>query len=139
MIMGCYGIGIGRTVAAAIEQNHDERGIIWPMPLAPFHVALLSLKADDPATMEVSGRLHDALMAAGWEVLWDDREERPGVKFMDADLLGLPLRLTVGPRSLKEGKVEAKVRAGGAESSFPLAEAPEAADRLLRSLAAPSG
>jgi prolyl-tRNA synthetase len=135
-IMGCYGIGVGRTVAAAVEQNHDQKGIIWPVALAPFPVTILSLKIDDPATMEVSERLARELEASGWEVLWDERDERPGVKFADAELTGVPLRVTVGPRSLKEGKVEAKVRRTGAEHSFPLAEAPAALHRLLTELAA---
>ncbi len=136
VIMGCYGIGIGRTVAAAIEQNHDEKGIIWPVALAPFQAAVLSLKTDDAASMEVSERLCRELEGRGWDVLWDDRDERPGVKFTDAELIGIPLRVTVGPRSLKEGKVEAKVRRTGEERSFPLSEAPDALHRLLTELAA---
>jgi len=107
MIMGCYGLGIGRTVAAAIEQNHDDDGIIWPRPLAPFEVLLLELnpKGDDAVRQETE-RIYAALQDKGVDVLYDDRSERPGVKFNDADLLGVPVRIVVGARGLKEGKVE---------------------------------
>ncbi len=131
-IMGCYGIGIGRTVAASIEQNHDEHGIIWPPALAPFHAVLLTLKTDDAKVMEVSAHLYAVLREKGWDVLWDDRDERPGVKFMDADLIGMPLRVTVGPRALKEGRVETKIRKTGEEKAFNVGDAPDAIDRLLR-------
>jgi prolyl-tRNA synthetase len=111
MIMGCYGLGIGRTVAAAIEQNHDDDGIIWPRPLAPFEVLLLELnpKGDDEVTAEAE-RIYAALREKGADVLYDDRNERPGVKFNDADLLGVPVRIVVGARGLKEGKVELSLR-----------------------------
>ncbi|HSL84239.1 MAG TPA: proline--tRNA ligase [Thermoanaerobaculia bacterium] len=107
MIMGCYGLGIGRTVAAAIEQNFDEAGIVWPRPLAPFEVLVLELnpKGEAEVTAEAE-RLHDELLERGVDVLWDDRDERPGVKFNDADLLGVPVRIVVGARGLAEGKVE---------------------------------
>ena len=111
IFMGCYGIGIGRTVAAAIEQNHDANGIVWPLPLAPFHCSVVVLNAQkDPAAMELAQQLHDQLEAAGVEVLLDDRDERPGFKFKDHDLIGIPLRIVVGGKSLAEGKVEYKVR-----------------------------
>ncbi len=111
MIMGCYGLGIGRTVAAAIEQNHDDSGIIWPLPLAPFHVLVISLNAaKDDAVRAAADQLYDRLVSAGVEVLYDDRDERPGVKFNDADLIGLPIRLVVGAKSLAEGKVELSLR-----------------------------
>ena len=110
MTMGCYGIGIGRTAAAAIEQNFDKDGIIWPLPIAPFSVALLCLDVADPECMAEASRIHAGLESRGMEVLFDDREERPGVKFKDADLIGLPLRVTVGSRSLKEGSIEVKWR-----------------------------
>jgi prolyl-tRNA synthetase len=112
MVMGCYGIGVNRIVAAAIESHHDEDGIIWPMSLAPFHVEVLALDVQDSTVMEVAERLHGDLEAAGAEVLLDDRPIRPGPKFMDADLIGLPLRVTVGKRSLQEGVVELKRREG---------------------------
>ncbi len=123
IVMGCYGIGVGRTMAAAIEQNNDENGIVWPVPIAPWEVVLLPLQVKDQETMETVKGIARALDAAGIEVLVDDRDERPGVKFKDADLLGIPLRLTVGARGLKEGVAEVKERAGGVEHRVPLAEA----------------
>ncbi|HSA62539.1 MAG TPA: proline--tRNA ligase [Nitrospiraceae bacterium] len=114
-IMGCYGIGIGRTAAAAIEQNHDEKGIIWPFPIAPFQVHLLPVSQSDK-TADATARLYDDLLAAGFEVLWDDREERAGVKFNDADLIGAPFQVVVGDKGLADGVVEVKVRKSGAKS-----------------------
>ena len=105
-----YGLGIGRTVAAAIEQGHDQDGIIWPRPLAPFEVLLIAL---DPRKDEVAGaadKLYGELSERGIEVLYDDRKERPGVKFKDADLIGIPLRVVIGQRGLAEGKVEMSLR-----------------------------
>ena len=113
LVMGCYGIGVSRTMAAAIEQHHDEHGIIWPVPLAPFHVALLTLSVKDASLMEASERLYQALLDQGVEVLWDEREERPGVKFKDADLIGLPWQVIVGKLFQKKGRVEVKDRARG--------------------------
>jgi prolyl-tRNA synthetase len=105
--MGCYGIGITRIVAAAIEQNHDERGIVWPDPLAPFRVAIAPIGMDrSDAVRTLANRLHDELQAAGIDVLLDDRGERPGVMFADLELIGIPHRITVGERGLKEGKIE---------------------------------
>jgi prolyl-tRNA synthetase len=112
MIMGCYGIGVTRIAAAAIEQHHDKDGISWPVPLAPFEVHLLSLQANDPQVTELCDRLYRELGAAGVEVLYDDRDERPGVKFKDADLIGIPYRLAVGKKGLAEGVVELKPRRG---------------------------
>jgi len=109
-VMGCYGLGIGRTVAAAIEQNHDQNGIVWPLPLAPFEVLLVSLNAKDEAVRQAADELFDALAARGVEVLYDDRDERPGVKFNDADLIGIPIRLVVGGKSLAQGQVELSQR-----------------------------
>jgi prolyl-tRNA synthetase len=114
-IMGCYGIGVGRTAAAAIEQNHDDKGIIWPLPIAPFHVHLLpvsqSVKTTDAAT-----RLYADLLAEGFEVLWDDRDDRAGVKFNDADLVGAPFQIVIGDKGLGDGIVEVKVRRNGVKS-----------------------
>jgi prolyl-tRNA synthetase len=111
MEMGCYGIGITRVVAAAIEQNFDERGIIWPAPLAPFTVAIAPIAFDrNEAVAQPQLALHDELTAAGFEVLLDDRGERPGVMFADLELIGIPHRITVGERGLKEGKVEYQSR-----------------------------
>jgi prolyl-tRNA synthetase len=110
MIMGCYGLGIGRTVAAAIEQNHDADGIIWPRPLAPFEALLAALNPDDAEVTRVAEELYAGLRDQGVDVLYDDRDERPGVKFKDADLIGIPVRLVVGAKSLKDGKVEVSLR-----------------------------
>jgi prolyl-tRNA synthetase len=120
LVMGCYGIGVGRTVAAAIEQNHDENGIIFPWSLAPFKVVLLNL---DPKSAEVSGvceNLYRELGQRGVAVLYDERNERPGVKFKDADLLGIPLRLTLGRKGFKRGILEARSRDGARNLELPL-------------------
>jgi len=113
MVMGCYGIGVSRTAAAAIEQNHDENGIRWPYPLAPFHLHLISLNLTDAEVKRVSEDLYQKMQSCGLEVLWDDREESPGVKFKDSDLIGIPFRVVVGAKGLKEGVVEVKSRATG--------------------------
>ena len=113
MIMGCYGIGIGRTVAACIEQNYDEYGIIWPMPLAPFQVIITPVNIKDEKLASAAERLYEALKDQGVEALLDDRDERAGVKFNDADLIGIPLRATIGPKRLAEGKLELRIRKGG--------------------------
>ena len=110
MIMGCYGIGVTRIAAAAIEQNHDKDGIVWPVAIAPFEVALVSLQVGDSQVTQVAERLNDELEQAGIEVLYDDRDERPGVKFKDADLIGLPYRIAVGKKGVAEGVVELKAR-----------------------------
>jgi prolyl-tRNA synthetase len=112
--MGCYGIGVTRVVAAAIEQNHDARGIVWPAPLAPFAVAIAPVGYDrNEAVRALADRLHDALETQGVEVLLDDRGERPGVRFADLELIGIPHRVTIGERGLKEGKVEYQARRDG--------------------------
>jgi prolyl-tRNA synthetase len=123
MIMGCYGLGIGRTVAAAIEQNHDQDGIVWPRPLAPFEVLLTALNPEDPEVRRVAEELYGQLLERGAEVLFDDRDERPGVKFKDADLIGIPVRLTVGAKSLAGGKVEVSLRRDREKHLVPPAEA----------------
>jgi prolyl-tRNA synthetase len=109
IVMGCYGMGVGRLLACVIEANHDEKGIIWPMTVAPYHVYLLAL-GNSPNTRQAADSLYDALLAQGTEVLYDDRDESAGVKFNDADLLGMPLRVTVSERSLKQGGAELKLR-----------------------------
>jgi len=109
-IMGCYGIGIGRTAAAAIEQNHDKDGIIWPMPLAPFHVHIVPVNVNDRTVMDVAEDIYNKLERAGISVLMDDRDERAGMKFKDADLIGVPIRLTIGSKNLEKGIVEMKLR-----------------------------
>ncbi len=124
VLMGCYGIGVTRVVAAAIEQNHDERGIIWPEPLAPFQVVLVSLGAHKAtAVRETAERLYIELTAAGIEVLYDDRDARPGVKFADAELLGIPHRLVVAERGLAAGRLEYRHRRDSESVEFPADEA----------------
>jgi prolyl-tRNA synthetase len=110
MVMGCYGIGVGRTVAAAIEQGHDENGIVLPMAVAPFEVNVLPVNNSHAESMELAGSTYRALLDKDIDVVMDDRDERPGVKFKDCDLIGIPLRVTIGERNLKEGYVEFKLR-----------------------------
>lgn len=120
MIMGCYGIGIGRTVAAGIEQNHDEDGIIWPLPLAPYHVIITPVNVKDEKVMNAAENLYNSMLADNIEVIFDDRDERAGVKFKDADLIGIPLRVTVGMKNLEKGNVELKTRKTGENKLYPL-------------------
>jgi len=123
MVMGCYGIGISRTMQAVIEQSHDADGIVWPWNCAPFQVLICVLDPQLPEAMDLARRLGAAAESAGADVLIDDRAERPGVKFKDADLIGLPLRLTIGGKGLKEGVIELKWRAAKEVVKVPLAEA----------------
>jgi prolyl-tRNA synthetase len=123
IVMGCYGIGVGRTVAAAIEQNHDENGIIFPIPIAPFQVVILPLQMHEPEVVEVSEKIYKQLSKSGLDVLLDDRDLRAGVKFNDADLLGTPVRVTVGMRNLKNSEVEMKLRTEKESSRVPLQDA----------------
>ncbi len=126
LLMGCYGIGVTRIVAAAIEQNHDDRGIIWPDPIAPFHVVLVPLNQQkSPRVREVADRLYAELTAAGIEVLYDDRDARPGVKFADAELLGIPHRIVVADRGLEAGKLEYRHRRATQSEDFPATDALE--------------
>lgn len=122
IFMGCYGIGIGRTVAAAIEQNHDENGIIFPLPIAPFHCSVVAVNTKDAGVMAAAEEIYFCLEKLGIEVLFDDRDERPGIKFKDNDLIGIPLRIVVGSKGLAEGNVELKIRSTGEVKSVPLAE-----------------
>jgi prolyl-tRNA synthetase len=124
IFMGCYGIGIGRTVAASIEQNHDENGIIFPIPLAPFHCSVVALNpAKEKGVLAEAEEIYFKLEKLGLEVLFDDRDERPGVKFKDNDLIGIPLRIVVGSKGLAEGKVELKNRKTGLMQLLPIEEA----------------
>ncbi|MCI5147886.1 MAG: proline--tRNA ligase, partial [Candidatus Electrothrix sp. MAN1_4] len=123
MVMGCYGIGISRVVAAAIEQNHDDNGIIFPLPLAPFQVIILNLGIKNDETCAAAEKLYQNLRDAGLDVLLDDRDERPGSKFKDADLIGIPYRITVGKTWEKERKVEVRTRRDGTTSLLPYDEA----------------
>ena len=122
MVMGCYGIGITRIAAAAIEQNHDKGGIIWPMSIAPYEVEVLPLQMKDKDVVAEGDRIYKELQERGIEVIIDDRKERPGGKFKDADLVGVPLRIAIGKRSLKEGNVEVKWRKDGDAEMMPAAE-----------------
>jgi prolyl-tRNA synthetase len=127
LVMGCYGIGVSRLVATAVEQHHDEGGIRWPMSIAPYHVHLCTL-GKDPPLLEAAGKLYKELLSKGVEVLWDDRDERPGVKFKDADLIGIPLRVTFGGKSFAAGNVEWKPRTEADPKKaqmLPLADAPQ--------------
>jgi prolyl-tRNA synthetase len=110
---GSYGIGVSRLVGAIIEASHDDNGIIWPEPVAPFKVGLINLKVGDGGCDAACESLYASLRAAGVEVLYSDREESPGAKFAEMDLIGLPWQVVVGPRGLKSGVVELKARAGG--------------------------
>jgi prolyl-tRNA synthetase len=136
-VMGTYGIGVGRTMAAAVEQHHDADGIVWPLALAPFEIELVSLNASDEATRATADALYEALEAAGLETMYDDRDERPGVKFKDADLLGFPIRVNVGGRALKEGNVELVTRRDKKVRLVPKDGALEAIRALREELAAP--
>jgi prolyl-tRNA synthetase len=122
MIMGCYGIGIGRTVAAGIEQNHDENGIVWPMPLAPYHVIVTPVNVNEKDVMDATEYLYNSMLAEDIEVIFDDRDERAGVKFKDADLIGIPLRIVVGRKNLVQGNVELKIRKTGENKLYSLEE-----------------
>jgi prolyl-tRNA synthetase len=136
MVMGCYGIGISRTLQAVIEQCHDADGVIWPWTVAPWQVLVVNLDPQDPAAADVARRLAVAAEQAGADALVDDRAERPGVKFKDADLVGIPLRLTVGGRGLKEGIVELKWRTEREVRKVPLAEAEVVVSQTVRDAAA---
>jgi prolyl-tRNA synthetase len=129
IVMGSYGIGLARIAAAAVEQRHDERGIIWPKAIAPFDVHLVQVQTKDPTQSEVAAALHDRLSAGGLEVLWDERDERPGFKFADAELIGCPVRVTVGKKAA-EGVVEVEPRQNGARVEMPVGECPAYVRRL---------
>ena len=130
--MGCYGIGVSRILAAAIEQNHDERGIVFPAPIAPYQAHLVGLNMADDAVAEAAGQLYDRLWAAGIETLFDDREDAAaGVKFNDADLIGLPVRLVVSPRNLRQSAVEMRGRTAEEAEMVALEDVVEAVRGLL--------
>ena len=134
VVMGTYGIGVGRTMSSAVEQHHDNDGIVWPLALAPFEIVLVSLNPSDEAVRREADALYDALVAAGLDVFYDDRDERPGVKFKDADLIGFPIRVNVGGRALKEGNVEVVTRRDKAARAVPKGEALEAVKKLRAEL-----
>lgn len=119
LIMGCYGIGVTRTMAASVEQNYDEHGIIWPVAIAPYHVIVVPVSTKDQAQMELALKLYNSLIDSGVETLIDDRAERAGVKFKDADLIGYPIRITVGSKTLESGLLEIKQRSNGETELVP--------------------
>jgi prolyl-tRNA synthetase len=120
--MGCYGIGVGRTAAAAIEQNHDEKGIVWPLPLSPFQVVILPVNFSVDNVRLAAETTYKKLWELGVETLLDDRSDRLGVKFKDAELLGIPLQIIIGPKNLDEGKVEIKLRKTGKSQLISFSE-----------------
>lgn len=120
MVMGCYGVGVSRTMAAAIEQNYDDNGIIWPIEIAPYHVLVVPVNTKDEASAAKAEEIYMQLKKVGLETVIDDRNERPGVKFKDADLIGYPLRVVVGPKTLTEGNLEVKIRKTGEIRYLPL-------------------
>ncbi|RLW70984.1 MAG: hypothetical protein B6D68_00135 [spirochete symbiont of Stewartia floridana] len=121
--MGCYGIGVGRTMAAAIEQNHDDNGMKWPIPIAPWEVVILPLHLNDGAVAAAAETIYAELCKAKIDVVVDDRDERPGFKFKDADLIGYPLQVVLGSKSVSNGKAELKYRQTGERAEIPLSEA----------------
>jgi len=123
MIMGCYGIGVGRSMAAVIEQSHDDYGPIWPISIAPYHVHICALNLNEPAVREAAEGLAKSLSAQGVEVLYDDRNEKAGSAFNDADLIGIPYRLVISPKNLATGCIELKTRDKSLNEQVPLAEA----------------
>jgi prolyl-tRNA synthetase len=129
--MGCYGIGISRMMAAAVEQNHDANGIIWPISIAPFQVLILPINYKDEKLRAAADKLYRDLQQRGVDVLLDERDERPGVKFKDADLIGIPLRVTIGAKSLEKGCIELRTRRQGKTDEIPLAEAVQKIRNLI--------
>lgn len=131
LIMGCYGIGVSRIVAAAIEQSHDENGIIWYKTISPFHVVMLPLDVENSNVKNAATQIYETLVRNSFEVLLDDRDERAGVKFKDADLLGIPLKVIISTRGLNEGNVEVKVRKDGTVYKVEFAEAAKKIEEIF--------
>ena len=134
MIMGCYGIGVGRTAAAAIEQNNDERGIIWPRNLAPFQVIVIPVNYSNSDLKNACDTMYNRLQEAGIETLLDDRSDRLGVKLKDADLMGIPLQIIIGPKNLSAGQVEIKVRKTNESDLHPYPQVIEDIPNILKDL-----
>jgi prolyl-tRNA synthetase len=128
--MGCYGIGVSRLVATIIEQNHDPAGIVWPSEVSPYKLVVLPLDITDPKIMEFASGVYRDMKASGIEVLFDDRDERAGVKFKDADLIGVPLQVIVGKESVKKNTIELKVRKDNSKT----VDTPEAVVRRVKGL-----
>jgi len=137
--MGCYGIGINRIMASAVEVSHDDNGIVWPIGIAPFEVIVTCVNCDDERVVAESERIYRDLQAAGIEVLLDDRDLRGGVKFKDADLIGIPVRVTVGSKSVAEGQVEVKLRREAQTQKVLLADATAKVADLVRMLKEEAG
>jgi prolyl-tRNA synthetase len=129
MVMGSYGIGVGRSMAAVVEIHHDDKGIVWPVSVAPFEVVITVLRPDQDAPRDAGEQLYRELRQQGIDVILDDRNERPGVKFSDAELVGIPYRVTVGPRGLEHAEVELKARDGSCDESVAV---DAIADRLVK-------
>ncbi len=138
-VMGCYGIGVGRLLAAVVERWHDDKGILWPMAVAPYHVHLCTLNPDREGVLAAGEQLYESLRTAGIEVLYDDRAASPGVKFNDADLIGIPVRLTVSPRTLGSGSVEVKRRNERESNLVPLERVPSEVSGMVRTALAAQG
>lgn len=134
MVMGCYGIGVGRTMAAAIEQNYDDDGIVWPWAIAPYQIIIVPVSEKSETQMAAATQLYQDLQAAGYEVIFDDRNERAGVKFKDADLIGIPLRITVGDKSLAKGELEYKIRRGGISGVIKVENAVTEIGELIKTI-----
>ena len=134
LYMGCYGIGVGRTMAAAIEQNHDDGGIIWPRAIAPFEVVVVPVNAKKDDQLAYAGEIYNELRAAGVDVLLDDRKERAGVKFKDCDLIGYPVRITISPKTLEDGCIEVKIRKTGDTINYARADYLENVKKILATL-----
>jgi prolyl-tRNA synthetase len=130
-VMGCYGIGITRTVAAVIEQNHDANGIIWPLSVAPYEIEVLPVNVNDEVLRKAGEDVYERLRRRGLEVLLDDRDQRPGFKFKDADLIGLPVRIVIGEKAMAEGKVEIHVRRTGETTRVLLDQAADTIQSLI--------
>ena len=133
-LMGCYGIGINRIVASAIEAANDKDGILWPISIAPFEVIIVSVNQDDAEVVKTAEDIYKQLLGKGIEVLLDDRDERAGVKFKDADLIGIPIRITIGKKALAAGNVEIKLRSEQKPNAVPIASAVEKTAELVASL-----
>lgn len=132
-IMGTYGLGVGRTMAASVEQNHDDKGIIWPRALAPFEVLLITLDKTEEI-LQKAEQIYQELHKNGIDVLWDDRDERAGVKFNDADLIGMPLQVVIGKRGLAKGSIEYKIRRSGKKGEMGVDQAVPEIQKLLGDL-----
>lgn len=130
--MGCYGVGVSRTMAAAIEQHHDDYGIIWPVALAPYHVVVIPVSEKNPEMMELANQIYQEMQKLGLEAVLDDRKERAGVKFKDADLIGYPYRITIGKDTIEKGTVDVKVRRTGEQTAIPVKEVAQHIHSLIQ-------